>query len=186
MPLLMALSFIACQPRDDSPKTAVIGSPQELTVKLTRMLELLPSNDASPPPNQGSLQQFIQEVLPDAQKVQSLLRDDTRNANLGTYYATELRPSALRELPWALKEAKRQGLSRIEISRVGPQAGSSNAHGDLALLEQLNQRDGLYTVRFHREGLDKGLRLSGWLFLEDKGWICLLKLGEEIKRRWTQ
>ena len=67
---------------------------------------------------------------------------------------------------------------------MGPHAGGSNAHGDLALLELLKSRDGLYTVRLKRNESDQqAFRISGWLYHQDLGWVTLLKLGEEILDR---
>lgn len=169
----MALS--ACQLQDRENKLGK-HSPKYLKLKLTRLLELAQNTKS-----QSQLQSKLKKSILNAQQVESLLREHPLRQELSSFYETKLAQPALKELAWTLQECAELGYSRIEVSRVGPHAGGSNAHGDLALLELLKSRDGLYTVRLKRNETDQqALRISGWLYHQDLGWVTLLKLGEEI------
>ena len=139
---------------------------------------------AKAPEADQKLKAQVSSYFPNAKQIQGLFRDNKLTHNLGSFYETQIRSKAIQELPWTLKELAHLGYTQVEIARVGPQAGSTNAYGDLALLEQLRIRLGLHTVRIRKEGQkDQSLRLSGWLYMERHGWVSLLKLGEEIRRR---
>lgn len=154
-------------------------SPQVLQKELIHILDL-----ARTPQTDQKLKAKLSSYFPTASQVQALFRDNTLTQGLGSFYESQIRPKAIQELPWTMKELAHLGYMQVDIARVGPQAGSTNAYGDLALLEQLKVRLGLHTVRIRKEDQnDQSLRLSGWLYLENHGWISLLKLGEEIRRR---
>ena len=177
--LLISLFSSACDLIHPPVAPLSPHSPQALRKELEELLEL-----AKSPDHTKKLEAKISSYLPKATDVQTLLRDNQFTQQLGSLYESQLRSKAIQELPWTLQELTRLGYTQVEIARVGPQAGSTNAYGDLALLEQLKVRMGLYTVRIRKEGIqDQSLRLSGWLYNERYGWISLLKLGEEIRRR---
>ena len=174
--VVMALS--ACQSQDKESSLSK-HSPQYLKVKLTRFLEL-----AQNPKFESQLQSELKKSILNAKQVQGLLREHPLQQELGHFYEQKLAQPALKELAWTFQECFNLGYSRIELSRVGPHAGGSNAHGDLALLELLKSRDGLYTVRLKRNESDQqALRISGWLYHQDLGWVTLLNVGEEILDR---
>ena len=172
--ILVTILLGACSPSSDQ-RPLPASHPDRLKATLSLLLE--EANIG----NQHALRQKLETILPLAKVTRTLLRDSPRNETL-TMRFEEMRRDALNELPAILIEAKTQGFNLIEITRVSPQSGSTNAPGDLSLLEQLTHRQGLYTARLMREGESKGLRLSAWLHLKDYGWISLLKLGELIER----
>ena len=127
----------------------------------------------------------VNEVLPTGGEVEKLLRVNELNKGLGQHYEQNMRQSAQAEWPWALQELVKKGYTEISITRVSPLSGADNAPGDLALLEQLKNRDGLYTVRIHPKDSEKGLRINSWVYVNKK-WITLLKLGEVIEDRGSK
>lgn len=179
VPLFVALLCLSC---DFIKSTAPLHSPRSPKFLQSELLSLL--NLAQNAQTAPQIQTKIAAYLPPALLVQSLLRETDQNKGLGLFYETQIRANALKELPWALKELASLGYNQVEIASVGPQSGSTNAFGDLALLEQLKERSGLYTVRIGKAGSeDQSLRLSAWLYFEERGWVSLLKLGEEIRKR---
>ena len=120
-------------------------------------------------------------MLPSVKKMASLLRASPIVAALKLDYE-KMRKEALLELPWVLQGVVKKGYTEITVSKVSPQAGATNAPGDLHLLERLESRSGLYTVRIHTQDQSQGLRLNSWLYI-DQQWVTLLKLGELIKKR---
>ncbi|MAD61516.1 MAG: hypothetical protein CMH49_08405 [Myxococcales bacterium] len=171
----IVITLTACQTVHNDSHLAE-HSPKYLKAKLTRLLEL-----ARSPQTEPQLKRELTKSILNAQQVHELLREHPLRQKLGQVYERVIAKNAQQELLWTLQECAKLGYSRLEISRVGPQAGASNAHGDLALLELLKSRDGLYTVRLKRNESDlQALRMSGWLYDQDLGWVTLLKLGEEI------
>ncbi len=163
--------------KDMSPSINLAPNhPKLLKLKLTQFLELAQSSE-----KQVELQNELGKSLLTAPQVASLLREHPQRQAWSQFYEEKLAKQARTELLWTLQEAVKLGYSQLEVSRIGPHAGSTNAHGDLALLEMLKSRDGLFTIRLKRNESDKqALRISGWLYQQDLGWVTLLKLGEEI------
>lgn len=172
------LTLISCQAVHTETQLAE-HSPKYLKAKLTRFLELAQSSS-----EQSQLQRELEKSLLNAQQVNELLRIHPLQQELSQFYEEKLAKIAQKELLWTMQECAKLGYTQVEVNRVGPHAGGSNAHGDLALLELLKSRDGLYTIRFKRNESDQqALRISGWLYHKDLGWVTLLKLGEEILSR---
>lgn len=175
--LMIALtSLSACSTQSSSISTRE-SPPERLKNEFQTLLDLSRQGDPEP------VRLKLEEFLPRAELVQSILRASPQTEGLGELYEKQIKQSALKELPIALIEAHKLGLKEIKISRVSPQSGSTNAPGDLELLEYLNDREGLYTVRLVSPTHPKGLRLNAWLHLGNRGWISLLKLGEHIAYR---
>ena len=176
LPIFALLIFSVCSPQRESSQLPA-GHPTRLEEMIQSLLDIATRGD------EQSLRLKLESIFPTADRVQRLLNPSRLTEGLGEVFEVEIKQSALRELPSVLVEARQLRFDQIKLSRVSPQSGTTNAPGDLALLEQLKDRSGLYTVRLLKEGKSKGLRLSGWLYIEGHGWISLLKLGEEIERR---
>ena len=66
------------------------------------------------------------------------------------------------------------GWNQIAIDRIGPASPWNTTPGDQAMLEAMSPKRVTYTVRLHPAGNSKGLRLNGWVFVNER-WCGLLK-----------
>ncbi len=79
-----------------------------------------------------------------------------------------------KEAPRLLIDQVAQGLTEVTVEMVGPAYPDRTTPGDQRMLDDMLQKQAMYTVRLHKPEEKLGLRLNGFLFIGGQ-WRSLFK-----------